>query len=154
MSSMKYGKAGMTLVEVLIAVVLVGAAAALVYTGGLNSYRMLMRSRLKLEAQGIAMDKLWQLFNGPERALPSVALFGSEPPPAGGVFPADGQVRFAVMPETAPPINRVDYWTITVQVWAPSNSILFSVMNSDGTVRATYPNPLAEYTVLRYRGER
>jgi prepilin-type N-terminal cleavage/methylation domain-containing protein len=147
-------KAGMTLVEVLIAVVLVSVAASLVYNGGFYSYRILMRSRARLEAQGIAFDKLWQLFNAPLDSLPSLAVSGSEPTPEDGAFPSGGLVRFAVMPETNAPLSSIDYWEITVQVWAPSNSILFSVMNDDGTVQAAYPDPLAEYTLLRYPGDR
>lgn len=147
-------KSGMTLVEVLISVVLVSIAAALVYNGGFYSYRTLMRSRLRLEAQGIAFDKLWQLFNMPLKDIPGIAVAESEPVPAGGVFPADGIVRYAVMPETNAPLSTIDYWEITVQVWAPSNSPLFSVMNDDGSVQAAQPEPLAEYTVLRYPGDR
>lgn len=147
-------RAGMTLVEVLIAVVLVCVAATLVYEGGLYSYRILMRSRARLEAQGIAFDKLWTLFNTPLDRLPSIAVTGSEPTPSGGSFPEGGLVRFAVLPETNAPLSSIEYWEIKVQVWAPSNSILFTVMNDDGTVRATYPDPLAEYTVLRYTGDR
>lgn len=147
-------RAGMTLVEVLIAVVLVSVAAALVYNGGFYSYRVLMRSRARLEAQGIAFDKLWQLFNMPLETFPDTALIGSEPTPAAGAFSTNGLVRFAVMPETNAPLNDIEYWEISVQVWAPSSSVLFSVINTNGTVQASSPYPLAEYTVLRYRGER
>lgn len=147
-------RSGMTLVEVMIAVVLVSTAATLVYHGGCFSYKILMRSRLRLEAQGIAFDTLWHLFNIPYEDLPNTAVMASEAPPTGGSFPADGLVRYAILPETNAPLNWIDYWEFTVQVWAPSNSILFSVRNPDGSVRADYPYPLAEYTVLRYRGER
>ncbi len=153
----KRSRAGMTLVEVLIAVVLVSVAATLVYNGGFYSYKTLMRSRARLEAQGIAFDKLWQLFNVPLKELNAradVAVSDSEPTPDGGAFSTNGLVRFFVQPETNTPLSRIDYWTITVQVWAQSNSILFSIMNDDGTVREVYPNPLVEYTVLRYPGDR
>lgn len=150
------GRKGMTLVEVLIAVVLVSVAATLIYNGGFYSYKTMMRSRMRLEAQGIAFDKLWQLFNLP---LKDLEVYSdtvqplSEPTPGGGAFPAGGWIQYAVRPETNPP-SRIDYWTITVQVWAPSNSVLFSILNADGTVQANNPLPLAEYTVLRYPGER
>ena len=147
-------RAGMTLVEVLIAVVLVSVAATLVYNGGYYSYKILMRSRARLEAQGVAFDRLWSLFNMPFKDLPDSALIWTEAPPAGGAFPADGLVRCAVLPETNAPLNWIEYWEVTVQVWAPSNSVLFTVMNDDGSVQVTYPDPLAEYTLLRYRGER
>jgi Tfp pilus assembly protein PilV len=144
----------MTLVEVLVAVVLICVAATLVYNGGFYSYRILMRSRARLEAQGIAFDKLWSLFNMPYKNLPSTALSGVEPVPSMGAFPTNGIIRFAVLPETNAPLDRTDYYEITVQVWAPSNSILFTAMNDNGSVRAAYQDPLVQYTVLRYGGER
>lgn len=147
-------RSGMTLVEVLVAVLLVVSAAALVYQGGFYSYRTLMRSRFRLEAQGIAFDTLWALLHTPYQDLPSTAQIGERPTPAGGLLSTNGLVRFRVAPETNPPLSQIDYWEITVQVWAPSNHVLFAIMNPDGTVRATDPAPLAEYTVLRYRGER
>ena len=150
------GRAGMTLVEVLLAVVLVSVAATLVYSGGFHSYKILMRSRLRLEAQGIAFDRLWQTFNLPLSEIQRLAEEGAvlESTPEGGVFPTNGTVRVAVMPETNAPISTVEYWEIVVQVWAPSNDVLFAVMNDDGTVDAAYSYPLAEYTVFRYPGER
>ena len=149
-------KAGMTLVEVLIAVVLVSVAATLVYSGGASSYKMLMRSRQRLEAQGIAFDKLWTVFNTPYTDIQAMGLSPVlvEPTPAAGAFPPGGIIRTSVSPETNDPILQIDYYQITVQVWAPSNSILFSVINNDGTVRAVQAEPLAEYTVLRYPGGR
>jgi len=149
-------KAGMTLVEVLMAVVLISIAATLVYSGGLASYKMLMRSRMRLEAQGIAFDKLWQLFNLPLNAIMISSQMPPlvEPTPAGGAFPDGGLIRSVVLPETNAPLDRIDYWEIIVQVFAPSNSLLFSVMNDDGTVQAAYSEPLAEYRILRYPGER
>lgn len=58
-------KAGLTLVEVLIAVVLVATCSVIIYNGGIYSYKSMMRSRARLEAQGVAFDKLWELFNMP-----------------------------------------------------------------------------------------
>lgn len=148
------GKAGMTLIEVLVAVVLVSIAAALVYNGSFYSYRILLRSQMRLEAQGIAFDKLWQIFNTPLENLPDVAVSGSEPTPDGGAFSTNGLVRFFIQPETNAPVSRIDYWTVTVQVWPPENSILFTVTDTNGTVRAADPNPLVEYVVLRCPGDR
>ena len=148
------GKSGMTLVEVLIAVVLVSVTATLVYHGGFYSYRILMRSKMRLEAQGVAFDKLWQLFNMPLDSLPDMAVSGSEPTPEGGTFSTNGLVRFYVLPETNAPASRIDYWTVAVQVWPPSNSVLFTVTDDDGTVQAVDTEPLVEYTVLRYPGDR
>jgi prepilin-type N-terminal cleavage/methylation domain-containing protein len=144
-------KAGMTLVEVLIAVVLVSVAASLIYNGGFYSYKILMRSRMRLEAQGIAFDKLWELFNTP-KYNDLIKLAGKvvyEPTPTEGAFPVGGTVKSLVV--TPPSTN---YCEIIVNVYAPSNNGLFSVMNDDGTVRAAYTNSLAEYRILRYVGDR
>lgn len=149
-------KAGMTLVEILISVVLVSVAATLVYKGGYSSYKILMRSRQRLEAQGIAFDRLWSLFNLPYEAIEALGREPAltEPTPVEGEFPAGGTIRSFVIPETEDPVSRIDYYEITVQVWAPVDSILFSVMNDNGTIRAAQTEPLAEYTVLRYPGGR
>lgn len=153
------GKSGMTLVEVLIAVVLIAATAAIIYEGFFYSYKTIMRSRARLDAQGIAFDKLWEIYNQSldtimEMALPSYTDPTSMPTPTNSVFSTNGIVQWAVMAETNEPILKVDYWEIVVQVWAPSNSPLFSIVNTNGTVTAAYDRPLAEYRVWRYRGDR
>jgi len=153
------GKSGMTLVEVLIAVVLIAATAAIIYEGFFYSYKTIMRSRARLDAQGIAFDKLWEVYNQSldtimEMALPSYTDPTSMPTPTNSVFSTNGIVQWAVMAETNEPILKVDYWEIVVQVWAPSNSPLFSIVNTNGTVTAAYDRPLAEYRVWRYRGDR
>jgi prepilin-type N-terminal cleavage/methylation domain-containing protein len=147
-------KAGLTLVEVLIAVVLVGTCSVIIYNGGLYSYKSMMRSRARLEAQGVAFDKLWQLFNMSFEDLPSVSVSGVEATPERTIFSTNGIVQFAVMPETNAPLNWIEYWEIRVQVWPQPASPLFSVMDANGTVTAEYTEPLADYTLLRYRGER
>ncbi len=153
------GSAGMTLVEVLIAVVLTAAAAAIIYEGVFYSYKTVMRSRARLDAQGIAFDKLWEIYNQSldtimEMALPTYTDPTSTSTPPSSVFSTNGIVQWAVLPETNPPVLRVDYWEIDVQVWAPSNSPLFSVIDTNGTVTAAYDRPLAEYRERRYRGDR
>jgi len=145
---------GLTLIEVLIAVVLVGVSSIIIYTGGLYSYKSMMRSRARLEAQGVAFDRLWELFNMPFEDLPNVSVTGVDPTPEKTVFSTNGTVQFAVMPETHAPLNWIDYWEIRVQVWPPSNSPLFSIVDENGTVTAEYTEPLVDYTLLRYRGER
>ena len=147
-------RAGMTLVEVLIALVLVSAAAAVVYQSIFYSYKTMMRSRMRLDAQGVAFDKLWGLFNTKYEDLPTTAISAEEATPAESVFSTNGTVWFAFLPETNAPVARIDYWYVVVQVWAPSNSPLFSVLNTNGTVIAEYPDPLVEYRVIRYRGDR
>lgn len=70
------------------------------------------------------------------------------------MFSTNGIVQFAVMPETQAPLNWIEYWEIRVQVWPQPGNPLFSVLDSDGTVTAEFTEPLADYTLLRYRGER
>lgn len=147
-------RSGMTLIEVLIAVVLVGATASAVYGGGFYCYKMMMRGRVRLEAQGIAFDQLWTIFNTAYEHLPTVSTNGTLPTPEDSVFSTNGLVRYAVMPESDDPVSRIDYWEIQVQVWAPQNSPLFAVLEPDGTVSADYPHALVDYSVMRYRGKR
>lgn len=144
----------MTLVEVLIAVVLVGATATAIYGGGFYSYKVMMRSRARLEAQGIAFDRLWYIFNMSYEDLPSLSISGDLPTHEDSFFSTNGLVRYAIVPESDLPVSRIDYWEMRVQVWAQQNSPLFAVIATDGTVVAEYPDPLVDYTVLRYRGKR
>lgn len=150
----KNRKSGMTLVEVMVAVMLVATTAAAIYGGGFYCYKVMMRSRARLEAQGIAFDQLWIVFNMPYESLPNVAQTGSVQTPEESVFSTNGLVRFAIIPETEDPVSRIDYWQIQVQVWAPAGSPLFAVIDSDGTVVAEYPDPIVDYSILRYRGRR
>ena len=139
---------GFTLVEVLISVVLVSVAAAVVYTELIASYRILMRSRAKLEAQGMAFDALWESYNQPLSsliALPGViASVSVESAPTNSVLFPHGLVRTTILPKdvlTLP--DPVDCWEIIVQVYAGTNSpIDFG------------DRPLVEYNVWRYRWER
>ena len=140
------GRSGMTLVEVLIAVVLTAAAAAVIYQGIFYSYKTVMRSRVKLDAQAIAFEEIWRLCN--QKTDEIIMLQFNSPvesrPPVNSVVTTNGVIRSAAG-------YYGDYWKIMVQVWAPSNSPLFSVIADDGTVTAVYPNPLAEYWVFRYK---
>jgi hypothetical protein len=144
----------MTLVEVLIAVVLVGATTTAIYSGGFFCYKVMMRSRARLEAQGIAFDRLWLIFNMTYEDLPTVSVSESLPTPEESLFSTNGLVVYALIPETEVPVSRIDYWEVRVQVWAPQDSPLFAVIEPDGTVSAEYPDPLVDYSVLRYRGRR
>lgn len=155
-------KTGMTLVELLIAVVLTAVAATMIYCGVFYSYKTVMRSRARLDAQGIAFDQLWFIYNQSLDTIMEYAQITENnggnptcvPTPPNSIFSTNGIVRWAVLKETNPPILYVDYWTIQVQVWAPVDSPLFSVMATNGTVTAAYNSPLAEYKVLRYRSDR
>ena len=139
-------KKGMTLVEVMVAVFLVGAAAAIVYTEMILSYRILMRSRARLEAQGLAFDGLWKIYNAPLDNMPVVSTTAwVESTPAESILSSNGIIECLILAETNPPVlpDRVWYWDIVVQVWPEEGSPL-----QVGT------NPLARYAVRRYRGER
>jgi prepilin-type N-terminal cleavage/methylation domain-containing protein len=140
-------RGGFTLVEVLIAIMLVGIAATVVYTELIASYRILMRSRAKLDAQGMAFDTLWQVYNLPVDQLPltSVSSFIEEDAPTNSVLFPHGVIVCDITTETNAPNlpDPVYFWDIYVQVWAGTNSpIDFG------------DRELVRYHVRRYRGDR
>ena len=140
-------RSGLTLVEVLIAIMLVSVAAAVVYTELIYSYRILMRSRAKLDAQGLAFDKLWEVYNLPIDSLPLVSTSGFvvEPAPTNSVLHPHGLIVCDITTETNAPSlpDPVYFWDIYVQVWAGTNSpIDFG------------DQELVRYQVRRYRGDR
>ena len=131
-------RAGVTLVEVMIAMFLVSVAAIIVYTEMLMAYRMLMRSRARLEAQSIAFDRMWTYYNNTKISkLPTmpgpVPEPGSGPTPEWSLLSTNGWVDMH--------IRRMDAssWDIVVTVWPPTNSLL-----QIGT------NPLARTTITRW----
>ena len=139
-------KTGITLVEVMIAMFLVSVAAIIVYTEMILSYRILSRSRARLEAQSIAFDNVWRIYNMSLGSMPTISTnYPPEPTPSWSLMSTGGVVECMVLAETNAPVlpDPVWYWDIVVQVWAPSNSLL-----QMGT------NPLARYAIRRYRGER
>ena len=139
-------RAGVTLVEVMIAMFLVSIAAIIVYTEMILSYRILMRSRGRLEAQSIAFDNLWSIYNIPLENMPVISeTLYSLPTPEWSVMSTNGWVDCQILAETNAPVlpDPVWYWDIFVTVWPPTNSSL-----QVGT------NPLARAVVRRYRGER
>lgn len=139
-------RSGLTLVEVMIAVFLVGVAATIVYTEMILAYRILMRSRARLEAQSIAFDHLWTIYNMPLDNMPTISETRySRPTPEWSVLSTNGWIDCHILAETNPPVlpDPVWYWEIIVTVWPPTNSPL-----QVGT------NPLARAAVWRYRGER
>lgn len=134
-------RAGLTLVEVMIAVVLVGVAATIVYTEMILAYRILMRSRARLEAQSIAFDRLWEIYHTPTSDMPMVSQrLWDEPTPEWSSASTNGTISCHVLADLPSPVG---YWQIIVTVWPPTNSPL-----QMGT------NPLARAAVWRYRGER
>lgn len=135
----KKSRAGFTLVEVLIAMFLVSIAAIIIYTEMLISYRILMRSRARLEAQSIAFDNLWEVYNRPDPVKISGELY-SRPTPEWSLMSTNGWVECHVLAEQ---VVTPRYWEICVTVWPPTNSSL-----QIGT------NPLARAAVWRWDGER
>ena len=104
-----------------------------------------MRSRAKLDAQGIAFDKLWTEYNKPLSKLPT-AFAGAivESVPTNSVLFPHGLIRTSIRPtDVATLPDPIDYWEITVQVYAGTNSpIDFG------------DRPLVTYDVKRYKWER
>jgi prepilin-type N-terminal cleavage/methylation domain-containing protein len=136
----KQSRAGVTLVEVMIAMFLVSIAAIIVYTEMLLAYRMLTRSRARLEAQSIAFDNLWEIYNLPN--MPETSqLFYSLPTPEWSILSTNGWIDCHILAESNNTPPR--YWEISVTVWPPTNTLL-----QIGT------NPLARAAVWRWRGER
>ncbi|MCU0856802.1 MAG: prepilin-type N-terminal cleavage/methylation domain-containing protein [Pontiellaceae bacterium] len=138
--------AGVTLVEVMMAMFLVSIAAIIIYTEMMLSYRILMRSRARLEAQSIAFDRLWEIYNRPLDDMPIITTnFPPEPTPAWSSMSTGGVVDCLIFSETNAPVlpDPVHYWDITVTVWPPTNTML-----------EIGDQPLASYAVRRYRGVR
>jgi hypothetical protein len=134
----------MTLVEVMVAVFLVAAAAAIIYTEMLVSYRILMRSRARLEALSLAFDTIWETYNRPSSLLGSISDIDLSPTPEGSLLGTNGIVKTVIRPAQEGLIPEdMPYWDINVQVWPQEGSPL-----QVGT------NSLAEYSIRRYQGER
>ncbi len=134
--------------EVMIAVLLIAVAAAVVYTEMILSYRVLMRSRARMEANGLAFDYLWKAFNMPKDDLPAISQMWSFATPENTVFSTNGMVDLIIHPEVDAPLlpDSIQWWDITVQVW-PSAPGVESPLQL-GT------NELARCVIRRYRGER
>lgn len=130
----------------MIAMVLVSVAAAVVYTEMLLAYRILMRARARLEAQSMAFDRLWEVYNQPLTNMPLISTnWPSIPTPDDCILSTNGIIACQILAENDVPLlpDPVWYWDIIVNVWAPSNSPLQLGTNS-----------LARYAIRRYRGER
>jgi prepilin-type N-terminal cleavage/methylation domain-containing protein len=137
-------RTGMTLVEVMISMFLVSVAAIIVYTEMLLSYRILMRTRARIEAQSIAFDRMWTYYNNTKiTSLPIIAgsvTNASGPTPAWSVLSTNGWVDMFVFPNApAGNPNAPTNWILVARVWPPANSLL-----RIGT------NPLACTAITRY----
>jgi len=139
----------MTLVEVMVSVFLVAVAAAIIYTEMVVSYRILMRSRAKLEAQSIAFDAIWEAYNKSWTELKT--SYSIYPGPeitrtsAQSILSTNGYIKVIIRPENDQPTapELINYWDMFVQVWPGEDSPL-----QVGT------NALASYQIRRYQGER
>lgn len=133
--------------EVMISVFLVSVAAIIIYTEMIVSYRILMRSRAKLEAQNLAFNILWENYNMTLSALQtySTSVVQVVSTPADSVLSSSGYIKRIIRPENELPFapETIQYWDIFVEVWPGSGSPL-----QVGT------NSLASYRIRRYRGER
>jgi len=154
-------KMGLTLVEVLMSILLVGAGAAMIYKGSMYSYKTMMRSRARLSAQGIAFDKLWSFYNlqSPVELLMQEDLgWQWEPTHSNTVFGTNGAVEWVV---EKPGGTGTNYWNIWVRVYAyPSPNSAYN-MDSNKTAYCTNDNlatvlfpagrdpKMAEYVVRR-----
>ena len=142
-------KSGMTLVEVMVSVFLVAVAAAIVYTEMIVSYRILMRSRAKLEAQSMAFDTIWATYNMSWDELMNDHSVYIEPEDKavspGSMIAPDGIIRTYIIPENDSPTapDLINYWDIIVEIWPGENSPL-----QVGT------KPLATYRLQRKKGPR
>ena len=139
-------QSGFTLVEVLVAIFLVAIAATIIYSEMLLSYRTLMRSRARIEAQTLAFDHIWEAYNIPNDSdLPAISTNRMMSTPEESLFSTNGIIELAILPEIDMPLTPelIQYWDMVVQVWPEEGSPL-----QIGT------NALARYAVRRYRGER
>lgn len=140
-------RSGMTLVEVMVSVFLVAVAAAIIYTEMIVSYRILMRSRAKLEAQSMAFDVIWETYNMPFVNLEAYSVSDTQvvSTPSDSVLSTNGFIKRIIRPENDLPSapELIQYWDLFVEVWPGQGSPL-----QIGT------NELASYSIRRYRGER
>jgi type II secretory pathway pseudopilin PulG len=145
----------MTLVEVMVSVFLVAVAAAIIYTEMIISYRILMRSRAKLEANSMAFDAIWEAYNMSWTELKND--YSVYPGPiitathANSVLSTNGYIKLIIRPEndlpTAPEL--INYWDMFVEVWPA----MPDVNGKRGSLQIG-TNSLASYQIRRYQGER
>ena len=127
--------------EVMISMFLVSVAAVIVYTEMLTAYRMLTRSRARLESQNMAFDCIWNIYNEPASNLPLTGVSGwiNQPTPDSCIISNNGIINCDVTVELNPTNSAtVLYWEFFVSVWVPTNNPL-----QMGT------NDLARYAVRR-----
>ncbi|AKJ63554.1 type II secretion system protein [Kiritimatiella glycovorans] len=125
---------GFTLVEVMVSIGLIGTVVAIFAGAMITAYRSLTVSRGRLDAQGIAFDRLWEVYQESYESLQDSDIRT----PEYSSFSTNGWVRVRILPHT-------DHREIVVQVWAPRDMAGRSALAGV---------PAAEFRVLRYPGER
>ena len=114
-------------------IVVVSTAVMILYGEMMQSYRFLHRARARLDAQAIAFDAAWELYNADFTTLQNSysQLCATE---AESSFDTNGLIRSAV-------VAYGTYSDVFVEVWGLSGM-------------AAGTNPLAAYSIRRYRGAR
>ena len=144
--------------EVMISVFLVAAAAAIIYTEMIVSYRILMRSRAKLEANSFAFDTLWEAYNMSWDELkrdyaiyPGAKIIRT---PADSVLSTNGYISLVIRPDndlpTAP--EDIQYWDMYVTVWPADPNKMYERESRSSLQIGT--NHLARYSIRRFMGDR
>jgi len=124
---------GFTLVEVLIAIAVIAAAVLVVYGEMMQSYRFLYQARGRMEAQSIAFDRLWEVYNWDYTLLGNSQVISTSTS-TNSMFGTNGVIRVGI-------VSQPLYSDVTVQVWGLST-------------HAITTNALVEYSMRRYSGGR
>ncbi len=107
--------AGMTLVEVVVAVAIAATAAILLYPVFIFGNSVIIANQQKLEAEGLAMDRALEVFNTFDfsGALLATNLPPIGPPP-GSLLPDNTEIRTLIVPNTGTAIPF--RWDVEVRV--------------------------------------
>lgn len=106
--------AGMTLLEVVVAVAIAALAGAILYSSFGLANAMIMSNRQKLESEALAMDTIMDVFNTYNftGAVMAVTLPPLAPPP-NSLLPTNSEIRVMIIPN----IGTTPYrWDIEVRV--------------------------------------
>jgi len=133
--------AGLTLLEVVVAVSIAAVAAMLLYPVFVVGNSMIIANQQKMEAEGLAMDRALEIFNTfdfsqvrSETNLPPIA------PPADSLLPANTEIRTLIVPNSGAGMPLK--WDIEVRVWrdriGPGGKIV--TLTNDTVYRVTRYN--------------
>lgn len=106
---------GFTLVEVVIAAAVAGLAAMILYGSIQLGYFMIVSAQQRLDAQALAVDKAWEVFNSYD--FGAVTMATSLPPiaiDANSALPTNSEIWVAIFPNvsTSAPYK----WDVEVRV--------------------------------------